>query len=99
LFESVEFAAGDGGFFLLVAEVRGEQVAGGVGAGVLGEVDQIDGRATLFVEVGDVNWRARAPSDFPERVGVLRMTLLPASFGSSFGSSRAFQHLWYSTRR
>ena len=34
--------AGDGGFFLLGAEVGGEQVAGGVGAGVLGEVDEID---------------------------------------------------------
>ena len=40
-------------FFLLGAEVGGEQVAGGVGAGVLGEVDQIDGRAALFVEFGD----------------------------------------------
>ena len=45
--------AGDGVFFLLGAEVGGEQVAGGVGAGVLGEVDQIDGRAALFVEFGD----------------------------------------------
>jgi len=41
--------AGDGGFFLLRAEVGGKQIAGGVGAGVLGEVDQIDGRAALFV--------------------------------------------------
>ena len=40
-------------FFLLGAEVGGEQVAGGVGAGVLGEMDQIDGRAALFVELGD----------------------------------------------
>jgi hypothetical protein len=40
-------------FLLLGAEVGGEQVAGGVGAGVLGEVDQIDGRAALFVEFGD----------------------------------------------
>ena len=45
--------AGDGVFFLLGAEVGGEQVAGGVGAGVLGEVDQIDRRAALFVEFGD----------------------------------------------
>ena len=45
--------AGDGVFFLLGAEVGGEQVAGGVGAGVLGEVDEIDGRAALFVELGD----------------------------------------------
>ena len=44
---------GDGVFFLLGAEVGGEQVAGGVGAGVLGEVDEIDGRAALFVEFGD----------------------------------------------
>ena len=44
---------GDGVFFLLGAEVGGEQVAGGAGAGVLGEVDQIDGRAPLFVEFGD----------------------------------------------
>jgi hypothetical protein len=43
----------DGVFFLLGAEVGGEQVAGGVGAGVLGEVDEIDGRAALFVELGD----------------------------------------------
>jgi hypothetical protein len=40
-------------FFLLGAEVGGEQVAGGVGAGVLGEVDEIDGRAALFDEFGD----------------------------------------------
>ncbi len=40
-------------FFLLGAEVGGELVAGGVGAGVLGEVHEIDGRATLFVELGD----------------------------------------------
>jgi hypothetical protein len=53
LFESIEFAAGDGGFFLLGAEVSGEQVAGGVGAGVLGEVDEVNGRAALFVEFGD----------------------------------------------
>ena len=45
--------AGDGVFFLLGAEVGGEQVAGGVGAGVLGEVDEIDGRAAGFVEFGD----------------------------------------------
>ena len=45
--------AGDGVFFLLGAAVGGEQVAGGVGAGVLGEVDEIDGRAALFVELGD----------------------------------------------
>ena len=53
LFESIEFAAGDGVFFLLGAEVGGKQVAGGVGAGVLGEMDEIDGRAALFVEFGD----------------------------------------------
>ena len=40
-------------FFLLGAEVGGEQVAGGVGAGVLGEVDEVNGRAALFVELGD----------------------------------------------
>ena len=40
-------------FFLLGAEVGGKQVAGGVGAGVLGEVDEINGRAALFVELGD----------------------------------------------
>ena len=40
-------------FFLLGAKVGGEQVAGGVDAGVLGEVDQIDGRAALVVELGD----------------------------------------------
>ena len=40
-------------FFLLGAEVGGEQVAGGVGAGVLGEVDEIDGSAALFVDLGD----------------------------------------------
>jgi hypothetical protein len=40
-------------FFLLGAEVGGEQVAGGVGAGVLGEVDEANGRAALFVEFGD----------------------------------------------
>ena len=40
-------------FFLLGAEVGGEQVAGGVGAGVLGEVDEVNGRAALFVEFGD----------------------------------------------
>jgi len=45
--------AGDGGFFLLGAAVGGEQVAGGVGAGVLGEVDEVNGRAALFVEFGD----------------------------------------------
>ena len=45
--------AGDGVFFLLGAEVGGEQVAGVIGAGVLGEVDEIDGRAALFVELGD----------------------------------------------
>jgi len=45
--------AGDGGFFLLGAAVGGKQVAGGVGAGVLGEVDEVNGRATLFVELGD----------------------------------------------
>ena len=45
--------AGDGVIFLLGAEVGGEQVAGCVGAGVLGEVDEIDGRAALFVEFGD----------------------------------------------
>jgi hypothetical protein len=44
---------GDGVLFLLGAEVGREQVAGGVGAGVLGEVDQIDGRAALFVDLGD----------------------------------------------
>ena len=44
---------GDGLFFLLGAEVGGEQVACGVDAGVLGEVDQINGRAALFVEFGD----------------------------------------------
>ena len=43
----------DGVFFLLGAEVGGEEVAGGVGAGVLGEVDEIDRRAALFVELGD----------------------------------------------
>jgi len=53
LFEGFVFAAGDGGFFLLGAEVGGKQIAGGVGAGVLGEVDEIDGRAALFVELGD----------------------------------------------
>ena len=42
---------GDGVFFLLGAEVGGEQVAGGVGAGVMGEVDEIDGRAALFHSV------------------------------------------------
>ena len=41
--------AGDGVFFLF----GGEQIAGGIGAGVLGEVDEIDGRAALFVEFGD----------------------------------------------
>ncbi len=46
-------SAGDGVFFLLGTEVGGEQVAGGVGAGVLGEVDEINGRAALFVEFGD----------------------------------------------
>jgi hypothetical protein len=40
-------------FFLLGAEVGGEQVAGGAGAGVLGEVDEINGRAALVVEIGD----------------------------------------------
>ena len=40
-------------FFLLGAEDGGEQVAGGIGAGVLREVDQIDGRAALFVEFGN----------------------------------------------
>ena len=40
-------------FFLLGAEVGGEQVAGGVSAGVLGEVDEIDGRAALFIELRD----------------------------------------------
>ena len=40
-------------FFVLRAEVGGEQVAGSVGAGVLSEVDQIEGRAALFVELGD----------------------------------------------
>ena len=46
--------AGDGVFFLLGAEVGGKQVAGGVGAGVLGEMDEIDWRAALFVELGDL---------------------------------------------
>ena len=45
--------AANGVFFLLGAEVGGEQVAGGVGAGILGEVDEINGRAALFVELGD----------------------------------------------
>jgi hypothetical protein len=31
LFDSIEFAVGDGVFFLLGAEVGGEQVAGGIG--------------------------------------------------------------------
>ena len=39
--------AGDGGFFLLGAEVGGEQVAGGVSAGFLGEVDEVNGRSGL----------------------------------------------------
>ncbi len=39
--------------FLLGADVSGEQVAGGVGAGVLGEVDEINGRVALLVEFGD----------------------------------------------
>ena len=43
----------DGVFFLFGAEVGGEQVAGGIGAGVLGEVDEVNGRAALFVEFGD----------------------------------------------
>jgi hypothetical protein len=30
-----------------------EQAAGGVGAGVLGEMDEIDRRAALLVELGD----------------------------------------------
>ena len=45
--------AGDGVFSLLGAEVGGEQVAGGIGAGVLDEADEIDGGAALFVELGD----------------------------------------------
>ena len=35
------------------AEVGVVEGAGGVGAGVLGEVDQIDRRVALFVELGD----------------------------------------------
>ena len=31
----------------------GINFAGGVGAGVLGEVDEVNGRAALFVELGD----------------------------------------------
>jgi len=47
---------GDGVFFLLGAAVGGEQVAGGVGAGVLGEVDEVNGRATLFVSSATLSW-------------------------------------------
>ena len=42
-----EFAAVGG------AEIGVVEGAGGVGAGVLGEVDEIDGRAALFVELGN----------------------------------------------
>ena len=48
-----EIGVVEGVFFLLGAAVGVEQVAGGVGAGVLGEVDEVNGRATLFVELGD----------------------------------------------
>ena len=45
--------AGDRGLFLLGAEVGRKQVAGGVGAGVLGEVNEVNRRAARLVELGD----------------------------------------------
>ena len=46
--------AGDGGLFLLAAKVGGKQVASGVGARVLGEVNQIDRRALGLHQFGDL---------------------------------------------
>jgi hypothetical protein len=56
--KSSEFFLHDGADTDVDAESIGaaddlEQVAGGVGAGVLGEVHEVNGRATLFVELGD----------------------------------------------
>ena len=54
---------GDGVFFLLGAEVGGEQVAGGVGAGVLGEVDMNGVIALGFTRVLSLSIRLHKTAD------------------------------------